>query len=88
MKVFKFYSGDYHYAYSGHDENEAKQTLFDEVGEMEIDMVEEIPESEWDENIISMWEDDDQEKEPYMVSIRDNMMGEIPTLIFTNDLDF
>ena len=88
MKVFKFYSGDYYYAYSGHDENEARQTLFDDIGEIEIDKVEEIPESKWDKKVVSTWEDNDLEKEPYKVSIRDNMMGEIPTQVFTNDLGF
>ena len=54
MKVFKFYSGDLHYAYSGHNQEEAKKNLFDEVGEMVIDKIEEIPESEWDKKIIKM----------------------------------
>lgn len=88
MKVFKFYSGDYYYACSGHDEDEAKQTLIDELEEMEIDEVEEIPESKWDEKLIWMWEDNDEENEPYKVSIRENMIGEIPSQIFTNDLAF
>jgi len=35
-----------------------------------------------------MWEDNDFETEPYKVSIRENMIGETPILLFTNDLDF
>jgi len=88
MKVFKFTSGDVYYGYSGHDENEAKEAMFDDMGETSIDSVEEIPESEWDKKVISMWEDNDFETEPYKVSIRENMIGETPILLFTNDLDF
>lgn len=85
MKVFKFISGELYYAYSGHDENEAKETLFDEFGKMNIDSVEEIPECKWDEKNISTWEDNDLETKPYKVSIRDNMIDETSVLIFTND---
>ena len=48
------------------------------------DRVEEIPESEWDEKIISMWEDNDLETEPYKVSIREQLISR-PCMIFTND---
>jgi len=87
MKVFKFYSDDYYYAYSGHNEDEARLTLLDDLGEMEIDKVEEIPESEWGAKIINVWEDNLTETVPYRISIRENM-GEIPGIIFTNDLGF
>lgn len=86
MKVFKFYSGEFYYAYSGLNEQIAKEQLFEDIGEMQIDKVEEIPKSEWDAEIINMWEDNDLEQDPYQVSIRDNMIGESATLIFTNDL--
>lgn len=85
MKVFKFYSNNLYYAYSGKDEGEARNQLFEEQGEIQIDKSEEIPESEWDEKIINTWEDNDFEKEPYKVSIREEISGESPTLIFTND---
>jgi hypothetical protein len=86
MKVFKFFSDDLFYAYSGLTEELAKDQLFENFGEMQIDKVEEIPESEWDEQIISMWEDNDLESEPYQVSIREQLFGEDSTLIFTNDI--
>lgn len=86
MKVFKFYSENYYYAYSGETEQEAKNSLFDQMGEMVIDKVEEIPESEWDKEIISIWEDNDFEKEPYKESIRGQMLGDEPQMIFTNDM--
>lgn len=84
MKVFKFYSGDFFYAYSGETEEEAKQVMLDDIGEMEIDDVEEIPESQWDEKMIKNWEDNDFETEPYMVSIRE-VLSDKPCMIFTND---
>lgn len=86
MKVFKFYSEDLYYAYSGNNEEEAKETLFDEFGEMKIDKVEEIPESEWHIKNIHIWEDNDFETEPYLESIRDIMYGDASQLIFTNDI--
>ena len=85
MKVFKFYSENYYYAYSGETEQEAKDCLFEQMGEMVIDKVEEIPESEWDKEIISIWEDNDFEKEPYKVSIRGQLLGDEPQMIFSND---
>jgi hypothetical protein len=86
MKVFKFYSDDLFYAYSGLTEDLAKDQLFEDFGEMQIDKVEEIPESEWDKKTISMWEDNDFETEPYKVSVREQLFGEDSTLIFTNDM--
>ena len=86
MKVFKFYSENYYCAYSGETEQEAKDCLFEQMGEMVIDKVEEIPESEWDKEIISIWEDNDFEKEPYKESIRGQLLGYKPQMIFTNDM--
>jgi len=88
MKVFKFHSDDLYYAYSGRDEQEAKETLENELGDIEIDEVEEIPESKWDEKIITSWEDNDTENEPFMLSIRDVMSENHPQMIFTNDMSF
>jgi hypothetical protein len=85
MKVFKFYSDRYYYAYSGNSEEEAKESLFEEVGEINIEKVEEIPESEWDEKTINVWEDNDFEKEPYKESIRDSFIGNKPQMVYTND---
>lgn len=86
MKVFKFYSGNLYYAYSGKDESEALKALLDEQGMMSIDKVEEIPESEWDEPMISIWEDNDFSKKPFKVSINDQMFGDESILLFTNDM--
>lgn len=86
MKVFKFTLGEYHYGYSGNTEEEARQTMFEDIGEMEIDSVEEIPESKWDEKFINIWEDNDFTTEPYKSSIRDQLFDDIPMMIFTNDM--
>lgn len=86
MRVFKFYSGELFYAYSGHDETEAQKALFDDLGEMTIDDVEEIPEDEWDYKSIKIWDDNDMSQEPFLVSIREMLIGDMPTMVFTNDL--
>lgn len=86
MKVFKFISGEYYYAYSGETEEQARETLFDEIGEMEIDSVEEIPESEWDDQIIAIYEDNDIGSEPFYTSIRE-LISATPEMIFSNNID-
>jgi len=86
MKVFKFYTPDYLFAYSGENEEEAKQAMFEDQGEMNIIKVEEIPESQWDEKTINIWEDNDFDTEPELLSINDQMFGVDPQLIFTNDM--
>ena len=83
MKVFKFWVSEYFYAYSGETEEQAKELFEEEQGVMP-DRVEEIPESEWDEKIISMWKETDLETEPFEVSIRE-VLTEYPCMIFTND---
>ncbi len=51
---------------------------------MPIDKIEEIPESEWDEKIIEMYEDNDPEGVQFFVSIREELSDE-PSVIYTND---
>lgn len=84
MKVFKFTSGSLIYGYAAETEEDAKTLLFEDYGEMEIDTVEEIPQSKWDEKTILEWEDNDLSKRPFKVSIRDEMVG--AGQVFTNDL--
>lgn len=86
MKVFKFYSTKYFYAYSGETEADAKECLFEQFGEMQIDHVEEIPESEWGKKTINIWEDNNFDKKPFKESIRNQMVGGEPQMIYTNDL--
>lgn len=86
-KVFKFYSKDCHYAIAAKTQEEAQEYLFETVGEMEIVKVEEIPESEWDKKDITIYEDNDRSSTGKMwyVSIRQEIIGEEPQMIFTND---
>jgi hypothetical protein len=86
MKVFKFKCGEYFYAYSGETEQAAREALVEEQDPKMIGSVEEIPESEWDEKIISMYEDNDRSKKLFKLSIREAMTGNTPELVFTNDI--
>ena len=85
MKVFKFLSGQYFYVCSGQDQELAKAQLFEDLGEMEIDTVEEIPESEWDMRNITLYEDNDIRRKSFKVSIREMLEGDAPQFLFTND---
>lgn len=86
MKVFKFYYDDCHTAFSGKDQQEATEALTEWVGDVKIDNVEEIPESEWDEKFIDIYPDNDKSKKPFKVSIRE-CIENTPTMIFSNDSD-
>lgn len=85
MRVFKFHSGEYFYAVSAATELEAKKELFWIAGEMPIDNVKDIPETEWDKRTIEMYEDNDRSRKQFFVSIRDLMYEHDPVLLFTND---
>jgi len=85
VKVFKFFTEDYHYACSGTTEQEAREYLTEYLDDSEILKVEEIPESLWDERTITMYEDNDKENEPFQMSIRECLEDDESSLIFTND---
>ena len=85
MKAFKFTIKDAVYAYAAETKELAIDKYMEEVGDKYI-LLEEIPEADWDEKEISTWEDNDFEKEPYRLSIREVIFGNDPQLIFTNDL--
>lgn len=84
MKVFKFYSDKYFYTYYANSKDEARKCLFDQMGEMIIDKVEEIPESQWDEKNITFWVDNDGNDEYFKESIRDIICGDEPQMILTD----
>lgn len=86
MKVFEFKSEGFRCAFSGQNEDEAKQALIEAIGEMDIDEVLQIPESDWDEARILMFENDDPETKPYCVSIRDILHEYAPMMIYSNDI--
>ena len=84
MKVFKFYCGELFYAYAAESKELAIEQFTEETGD-QFTVCEEIPESEWDKKMISIWEDNDFTKKPYKESIRGVMCGTEPQMIFTND---
>jgi hypothetical protein len=84
MKVFKFYQGNIFYAYAASDQSEAYDQFEEEFGGQYTEL-EEIPESEWDKKIISMWDDNDQSKKPTKISIREAICGTEPHMIYSND---
>lgn len=84
MKVFKFYCGELYYAFAAETKELAIEAFVEETGD-QFTVCEEIPESEWDKKIISIWEDNDFTKKPYKESIRGIMCGTEPQMIFTND---
>ena len=86
MKVFKFYFGELYYAYAAQTKGEAVEQLKEEISDA-FDLCEEIPESDWDKPMISIWEDNDFGKEPYKISIREAMCGADAQMIFSNDSD-
>lgn len=88
MKVYKIKADDYTYGFSGKDEAEAKKTFFEYVGECEIDSIEEIPESEWDEKFITIHEDNDTSLPAEKYSIREELVEGMSMLIYTNDPEF
>lgn len=88
MKVFKIYSDKYFYTYYANSKDEARECLFEEIGIMNIDKVEEIPESQWDEKNITIWEDNDGDNEYFKESIRNIICGDEPQMILTNDSSY
>lgn len=88
MKVFKFWYDDCYTTFSGIDQQKATDAFKEYVGDdVEIAKVEEIPETEWDKKFINIYPDDDIEQEPFKASIRECMLGEVSTMIFSNDPD-
>lgn len=88
MRVFKFFSEGQYYAFAGKDEQHAREALYELCGEIPITNVEEIPKEKWNEKTISVYEDNDTEKEPIKLSILECLEGDEPTMIFTNDPDY
>ena len=84
MKVFKFYCSELYYAFAAETKELAIEAFTEETGD-QFTVCEEIPESEWDKKIISIWEDNDFTKKPNKESIREVMCGTEPQMIFTND---
>jgi len=87
-KVFKFYTDEYFYTVSGKTEQEAMGCLNDFVGGLNITTTVEVPETQWDDKNIKIREDNDPEKDPFFVSIRDLIIDGMPEVLSSNDPDF
>jgi hypothetical protein len=84
MKVFKFYCGEIYYGYAAQTKEEAIEQFTKETGDL-FTVCEEIPESEWDEKMITFWEDNDIDKQNFEISIREAICGTDAQMIFSND---
>ena len=58
--------------------------MFEQIGEIIIDKIEEIPQSQWDEKDITIWEDNEGDNEYFKKSINDILCGDEPQMILTN----
>ncbi len=86
MKVFEFQDAEYRYGIAAPTLEEAKEHLFEFVGEVKIIKEVEIPESEWDIPNIDIWEDNDHENEPFKESINTIIAGETePIMVYSTD---
>lgn len=85
MKVFKFYCGQLYYGYAAETKEQAVEKFIDDTGD-NFTVCEEIPESEWNKKTINIWENNDFDKKPFKVSIIEQIIGNEPQQIFTNDL--
>jgi hypothetical protein len=84
MKVFKIYCGELYYGYAAETKEEAINIFTEEIGDL-YTVVEEVSESEWDDKIISEWENNDITKNPYKISIREAICGTNAQMIFSNN---
>lgn len=86
MKVFKFISDPFFYAIGAKTMEEAENYLIETLGHQPvIDKIEKIPEAKWDEAIIEMYEDNNRNKRPFFISIREAFCGDEPQILYTND---
>lgn len=84
MKVFKICIGKLYYAYAAHTKEQAIEKFIEDTGD-QYTAIDEIPEGEWDKKNIKNWEDNNFDKKPYKVSIRESIVGTKPQQVYTND---
>jgi len=87
MKVFQFKNENEVYGIAAKTQELAISYYIEELNHVYEEM-QEIPESEWDKKIITMWEDNDTTTKPYKVSIREIIIGNEAQIIFSNVMDF
>lgn len=84
MKVFKFYCGQSIYCFAAETKEGAIEKFTEDIGD-QFTVCEEIPESDWDEKFIKIYEDNDTRNKPLILSIREIITGSEPQMVFTND---
>lgn len=87
MRVFRFRTDEHQYVISGVNEEAAHEEFYD-LGLGPLVSCEEVPESEWDERYIKLYEDNDTSTEPFYCSIRELLSEFSSELISTTDTDF
>lgn len=86
LKVFLFINDGYEYAICADSIEKARDHYEQVLDGNQEDSVEEIPQSKWDEKFIREYPENDFEKEPTVLSIRDSIAGSDPHLIYSTDL--
>jgi activator of HSP90 ATPase len=84
MKIFEFSRNGKTYTVKSESKSSASKYLLDEYG-VDIKNCIEIPESEWDNKKIEVFEDNNTENEPFHISLRDACLGDGTELLGTND---
>jgi hypothetical protein len=87
MKVFKIFCESLYYAIYAEKKEDAIEYLLGLTDDV-YTLIEEIPESEWDKRNINVWEDNDFDKKPYKISIRESICGTEAQMVFSNDTVF
>lgn len=90
-KIFEVSVAGAFYAICAKDEQEARKHLIENEGyeEYHITSITEIPESEWDNKKIKVWEDNDFETEPYLMTYREcHENSDYPVTIATSVVDW
>ena len=85
MKVFKITIENYFYAIYAENTEDALMFLSEEIGNFDYSEIQEVPESEWDKRDIKIYEDNDTSKEPFYVSIREEIIENETQIVYTND---
>lgn len=85
MKVFKITIDKFHYGIYASNEKEALELLEEKIGSFEKEIIEEIPQSDWDKKTINIYEDNNFDSKPFKSSINDEIVFKNESqLLFTN----
>lgn len=86
LKVFLFINDGNEYAICADSVEKAREYYEQNLDGNPDDSVEEIPQSKWDEKFIKEYEENDFEKAPSLISIRDCISSSEPHLVYSTDL--